>query len=207
MGQLPVIGMDLKESEALTCAEQISEAPFNPFLIKDAVVYQRAKARQGTHAVKNRALLAGSGRKLFRQKGTGYARAGDKKATQRRGGGIVHGPIPRSHNIQMNKKVRKAALRAVLGEKIRRQQLVLLDGLNLESHKTKDFARWLQDVDAPEALIVVDDIGENLERASRNLPTVAVIHHSQLNVYNLLCFEKALITKAAWQAIEERLTA
>lgn len=207
MAKLPVIRMDQSKGDPMELSDAIAEAPFKPFLIKDAVVYQQAKFRQGTHAVKTRAMVVGSTRKLHRQKGTGYARVGNAKAAQRRGGGIVHGPVPRSHNIRLNKKVRKAAMRSALGEKIRRQQVIVLDALELDSHKTKALAEWLKTAELPEALIVVDEISENLARASRNLPSVKVIHHSQLNIYNLLRFEKALITRAALQAIQERISA
>ena len=207
MAQLAVIKMDKSDGGKLKLDDQITEAPFNPFLIKDAVVYQQAKMRQGTHATKTRSQVAGSTKKLYRQKGTGYARPGDKKATQRRGGGVPHGPIPRDHSIQMNKKVRKMALRSALGEKIRRGKLVVLESVEPKTGKTKDFAKWLKDMDANETLIVTHDIGENLELAARNLPSVAVLHFTQLNVYNLMVFDKALVTKEAMTALEERLTA
>ncbi len=206
MARLNVIKMDKSEAEPFEVAEQVAEATFNPFLIKDAVVYQQAKLRQGTHAVRTRAMVVGSNRKLFRQKGTGSARSGNAKAPHRRGGGRAHGPHPRSHAFRLNKKVRKAALRSALAEKIRQQGLVLLDGLELETHKTKPLYDMLGGLEARKALIVVDDLGRNLELAARNLPGVEVIHHTQLNVYNLLRYEKTLITRGAMQAVQERLT-
>lgn len=206
MAQVAVINPDRSAAEALEVADQLTEAPFNPFLLRDAVVYQQAKLRQGTHATKTRSQVAGSTRKLYRQKGTGYARAGDKKATQRRGGGVPHGPKPRSHAIGMNKQVRKAAMRAALAEKLRRGELIVLSEVAPETHKTRDFAQWLAGLEASDALIVTHEIGENLELAARNLPTVAVIHYGQLNAYNLMLFNKTLVTRDALQALEERLT-
>lgn len=206
MGQVTVINMDRSPAEPLQLADGFTEAPYNPFLIKDAVVYQRAKLRQGTHATRSRGQVAGGTRKLYRQKGTGYARAGDRKAAQRRGGGIVHGPIPRSHDIKLNKKVRKAALRGALAEKLRQGQVVVVDAIAPATHKTRDFAAWLAEMEAPEALIVTHDIGENLERAARNLPAVVVVHHGQVNVYNLLLYDKVLATREAMLALQERLT-
>jgi len=205
MAQLEVLNMNQSKAGAFEVAEQISEAVFNPFLIKDAVVYQMAKKRQGTHATKTRSMVTGSGKKLYRQKGTGSARTGDAKAPRRRGSGIAHGPHPRSHAIQLNKKVRKAALRSALAEKIRRQELIVLEGVELESHKTKALAEWLGKMEASNALIVVHDVVRNLELAAKNLPKVDVIHYSGLNVYNLIRFDKTVITKDALQAIQERL--
>ena len=207
MANITVIRMDRSKGEPLELSEQIAEAPFNPFLIKDLVVYHQARMRQGTHASKTRSQVTGSGRKLFRQKGTGNARAGDTKATQRRGGGVVHGPHPRSHAFSLNKKVRKAALRSALAEKLRREQLIVVEALELETHKTKPFAGWLKELGLQQALIVVDDIGVNLARAAHNLPGVNVVHFSQLNVYNLLAFDKTLITRPALEAIQKRITA
>jgi large subunit ribosomal protein L4 len=171
------------------------------------VVYQRAKLRQGTHATKSRGQVSGSTRKLYRQKGTGSARAGDRKAVQRRGGGVVHGPVPRSHAIKLNKRVRKAALRGALAEKLRQGQIVVLDAIEPASHKTKDFAAWLAHIEAPEALIVTHEVGENLALAARNLPQVVVVHFGQVNVYNLLLYDKVLVTRQAMLALQERLAA
>jgi len=207
MGQVSVIKMDRSNAEPLELADGLTEAPYNPFLVKDAVVYQRAKLRQGTHATKTRSQVAGSTRKLYRQKGTGNARAGDRKATQRRGGGIVFGPVPRSHATKLNKKVRKAALRSAVAEKLRQGNLVVLDAIEPPSQKTKEFAAWLKGLEAPEALIVTHEIGDNLALAARNLPRVVVAHFTQLNVYNLLLYDKVLVTRQAMLALQERLTA
>ena len=206
MAQLSVIKLDQSKAEPFEIADQVAEAAFNPFLIKDAVVYQQAKQRLGTHATKTRSMIIGSRRKLFRQKGTGSARPGDRKAPHRRGGGVAHGPHPRDHSIRLNKKVRKAALRSALAEKIRQQKLVLVDSFDLDSHRTKDLHQTLQQLEAVKTLIVVEEIGRNLELAARNLPGVEVVHHRQLNVYNLLRYDKTLITRDAMAAIQERLT-
>ena len=205
MSKVPVIKMDQSKADALEMPDWISSAPFNPLLIKDAVVYQQAKMRQGTHSSKSRGQVTGSTRKLYRQKGTGNARVGDNKATQRRGGGIPHGPKPRDNAFKLNKKVRKQALRSALAEKLRSKCLLVVEKIEPETHKTGPFAKWLQELNAPEALIVTDRIGENLARATGNLPSVMVIHFGQLNVYNLLVFEKAIFSREALSALEERL--
>lgn len=203
--KMPVLKMDGSKADTLELAGWLTSASFNPFLVKDAVVYQQAKLRQGTHSAKSRGQVNGSRRKLYRQKGTGNARVGDRKAVQRRGGGVVHGPVPRSHAFKLNKKVRKLALRSALAEKMRQGRLTLLESIEPPTHKTREFAAWLEKMEAPEALIVTHEIGENLDRASRNLPDVAVIHYGQLNTYNLLLFGKTLVTREAMLALEKRL--
>lgn len=205
MSKVPVINMDSSKAAELEMPGWIESTPYNPILVKDAVVYHQAKMRQGTHATKTRSQVRGSTKKLFRQKGTGSARAGDSKATQRRGGGIPHGPKPRSHAISLNKKVRKAALRSAIAEKLRQERLLVVDKIEPATHKTKDFAKWLDGLNAPEALIVTAETSENLILASTNLPSVAVIHFGQLNVYNLLVFEKAIFSREALAALEKRL--
>ncbi len=203
--KVPVLKMDGSQADGMELPSWLVSAPYKPFLIKNAVVFQQAKMRQGTHSAKTRSQIAGSGRKLYRQKGTGNARAGDRKAVQRRGGGVVHGPIPRDHAFKLNKKVRKLALRSALGEKLRQGQLLVFDDIAPETHKTQDMAAWLNKHNATRALIVTHDIGHNLGLAARNLPGVVVIHYGQLNTYNLLLFEKALVTREAMQALEKRL--
>ncbi len=207
MAKLDVINMDQSKAAPLEISDGLAEAPYHPYLVRDAVVYQMAKARQGTHSAKRRAALRGSKGKLFRQKGTGRARAGSAKAPHRRHGAVVHGPHPRDHAIDMNKKARKAALRSALAERIRQNQLVVLDSLEPETAKTKDLAAWLAKLEAPQALIVVAEAPENLQRAVRNLPTVEMVHHSQLNVYNLLRYPKILLTRQAFEQVQERISA
>ena len=207
MGQVAVITMERSKSQPLELSDAFTEASYNPFLVKDAVVYQRAKLRQGTHSTKTRSQVAGSTRKLYRQKGTGSARVGDRAATQRRGGGRPHGPKPRSHAIKLNKKVRKSALLGAVAEKLRQGQLLVLDTIAPKTHKTKAFAVALASLDALDALIVTHEIGETLERAARNLPGVVVVHFGQVNVYNLLLYDKVLVTRQAMLALQERLTA
>ena len=207
MGQVAVITMDRSKAQPLELSDAFTEASYNPFLVKDAVVYQRAKLRQGTHSTKTRSQVAGSTRKLYRQKGTGSARVGDRAATQRRGGGIPHGPKPHSHAIKLNKKVRKSALRGAVAEKLRQGQLLVVEAIEPKTHKTKEFAATLQQLDALDSLIVTHEIGENLALAARNLPGVVVVHYSQMNVYNLLLYAKVLVTRQAMLALQERLTA
>jgi len=207
MGQIAVITMERKPAGQLDLADAFTETAYHPVLVHDAVVYQQAKAQSGTHAVKTRSMVQGSTRKLYRQKGTGNARAGDKKAPQRRGGGIAHGPKARSHAIGMNKRMRKQALLSALAEKIRESNLIVVDALAPASHKTKAMLEFLNGVEAPNVLIVTHELGDNLVKATRNLPGVQVVHYSQLHVYILLRHPKTLVTRDALVALQERLTA
>jgi len=202
---MKVIQLDNTDAAPLEVSDKLTGAEFKPYIIRDAVVYQQAKERQGTHATKTRHFVAGSTRKLFKQKGTGRARPGDIKGPHRRGGGIAHGPHPRSHAIGMNKKVRKAALVSALSEKIRRNETLVVDNLELKSHKTKDFASWLAKQDLTKVLIVVSDVPDNLILAVGNLPDVEMIHYTQLNVYHLLRYPKTLFTRGALEQVQERL--
>jgi len=207
MGQIAVITMDRQPAGQLELADAFTATPYHPSLVHAAVLHQQAKAQSGTHAVKTRSMVQGSTRKLYRQKGTGNARAGDKKAPQRRGGGVAHGPKPRSHAIGMNKRMRKQALRSALAERIRENNLIVLDALLPASHKTKAMAEFLDGIGAPHAVIVTHELAANLVKAARNLPGVTLVHYSQLHVYTLLRHPKALVTRDALVALQERLTA
>ena len=206
MGQVAVIKMDKSSAGKMEVADALVGEAYAPHIIHDALVYVRTNARQGTHHTKTRSFVQGSTKKLYRQKGTGNARAGDRKPPQRRGGGIAHGPKSHSHAIGMNTKVRKLALRSALAEKLREGNLIVLDALTLDSHKTKPFAAWVAGFESPKTLIVTDAVDKNLSLAARNLPETDVIHFSRLNVYHLLACSKALVTRAALKALEERLT-
>lgn len=207
MAKLDVIKMDQSAAAPLEVSDALVDAPYHPYLVRDAVVYTQAKARQGTHSTKVRAELSYSKIKMYRQKGTGRARMGSVKAPHRRHGAVVLGPRPRSHAIDMNKRTRKQALVSAIAEKIRQKGLIVLDAIEPKTHKTKDFAAWLAKLEAPAALIVVEEAAENLIRAAGNIPTVELIHHTQLNVYNLLRHPKTLITRQALQQVQERLSA
>lgn len=202
---MKVIRMDQTEAEPLEVSDQLAGTPFRPYVIRDAVVYHRAKTRAGTHHTKGRSDVSGSTRKLFKQKGTGNARQGSIRAPHRRHGGVVFGPLYRSHAIGMNKKSRKLALASVIAEKIRKNSLMVVDSLEPKTHKTKELAQWLKKLELNKLLIVVEDVNENLVLASANLPGVELIHFTQLNVYNLLRYPKALFTRGAVSRIQERL--
>ncbi|MGM9944312.1 MAG: 50S ribosomal protein L4 [Lysinibacillus sp.] len=178
----------------------------NEAVLFDAVIAQRASLRQGNHKVKNRSEVAGGGRKPWRQKGTGRARQGSIRSPQWRGGGIVFGPTPRSYSYKLPKKVRRLALKSALSAKVLEQNFVVLDALNLDAPKTKDFAAILKALEInKKALFVTAELNENVALSARNIPGVTVLTATGINVLDLLGHEKVVFTKDAVNKVEEVL--
>ncbi len=169
------------------------------------VRYQLAKRRAGTHDVKGRSEVSGGGRKPWRQKGTGRARQGTIRAAQWRGGGIVHGPTPRSHAIDVPKKVRRAALRAALSRRVEDGTLWVLDRIELEEVKTRRFQEIVDAFDWDKVLVVLPVKDDGILRAARNIPGVAVLPVEGLNVYDVLRHRHLAVTAEAVPRIVERL--
>ena len=180
----------------------------NEDLMHQALVRQLANARLGTHDTKTRGEVSGGGRKPWRQKGTGRARQGSTRSPIWRGGGIVFGPTPRDYDLDMPKKMRRAALRSALSVKARDGLLTLVDSLILDGRRTKDIVRLLTDLQVGEdVLIALDQPNENVEIASRNLPKVKVIQVGYLNVRDLLGYERLLLPVNSIDMIETWLQA
>ena len=178
----------------------------NEAVLFDAVIAQRASLRQGNHKVKNRSEVAGGGRKPWRQKGTGRARQGSIRSPQWRGGGVVFGPTPRSYSFKLPKKVRRLALKSALSAKVLEQNFVVLDALNLDAPKTKDFAAILKALEInKKALFVTAELNENVALSARNIPGVTVLTATGINVLDLLGHEKVVFTKDAVNKVEEVL--
>ncbi len=178
----------------------------NEAVLFDAVIAQRASLRQGNHKVKNRSEVAGGGRKPWRQKGTGRARQGSIRSPQWRGGGVVFGPTPRSYSYKLPKKVRRLALKSALSAKVLEQNFVVLDVLNLDAPKTKDFAAILKALEInKKALFVTAELNENVALSARNIPGVTVLTATGINVLDLLGHEKVVFTKDAVNKVEEVL--
>lgn len=169
---------------------------------------QLAARRAGTHSTKNRAGVSGGGIKPWRQKGTGRARQGTIRAPQWSGGGVVFGPVPRSHAHDLPKKMRRAALRGALSLRVKEGALRVVETLALDAYSTKRMAALLAglgfDGSAP-VLVVIDAADDHLERSARNLPWVSVVRAEGLNVYDVLRHAGLLMTKAAVAATEARL--
>ena len=172
----------------------------------DAILRQRASLRQGTHAVKNRSAVSGGGKKPWRQKGTGRARQGSIRAPQFRGGGIVFGPTPRSYKYSLPRKVRQLAIKSAFSQKVLDDSLVVVDSLNFDAPKTKDFAAALDNLKVAEkALIVVTDDDKNAALSARNLANATVVTPAGVNILNVVDAQKVVITKSALSQVEEVL--
>lgn len=186
----------------------VFEAPVKPHLFHAEVRRQLAARQRGTHATRNRSDVSGGGTKPWRQKGTGRARQGSIRAPQWAGGGVVFGPVPRSHAHALNKKVRAAALRGALSLCRRDGRLHVVDAIALEEPKTKRVVELLGRLGLDpkgSVLIVIDGPDEALERAARNLPRVTVLRAVGLNTYDVLRHERVLMTRAALDAVHARL--
>ncbi len=185
----------------------VFDSKVSDHLVKQYVVSQRAARRLGTASTKsNYGQLSGSGKKPWRQKGTGRARVGKTRSAIWRGGLTIFGPTPRDYSFKMNKKARRQALRSVLTECFRENHIAVMDKIVLENPKTKEAVQVIKDLGLPEkTLFVVVGKNENLELAVRNLPTVNVLLVEGLNVYDLLLHEKIVCTPEAVKKIEERL--
>ena len=172
----------------------------------EAIIRQRASLRQGTHAVKNRSAVRGGGKKPWRQKGTGRARQGSIRSPQFRGGGIVFGPTPRSYNYRLPRKVRQLAIKSALSQKVADDKFVVVDSINFDAPKTKEFAGVLDNLKVNEkVLIVVTDDDKNAELSARNLANVNVVTPSGVNILNVVDAQKIVITKSALSQVEEVL--
>ena len=172
----------------------------------EAIIRQHASLRQGTHAVKNRSAVSGGGKKPWRQKGTGRARQGSIRSPQFRGGGIVFGPTPRSYNYRLPRKVRQLAIKSALSQKVADDKFVVVDSINFDAPKTKEFAGVLDNLKVNEkVLIVVTDDDKNAELSARNLANVNVVTPSGVNILNVVDAQKIVITKSALSQVEEVL--
>ncbi|WP_405076494.1 50S ribosomal protein L4 [Ligilactobacillus acidipiscis] len=174
--------------------------------VHDAVLMQRASLRQGTHAVKNRTAVRGGGKKPWRQKGTGRARAGSTRSPLWVGGGTIFGPTPRSYAYKLPRKVSRLALKSVLSQKVIDESLVVVDSFEFEQPKTKDFAASLKSLNVnSKVLVVLEDDNENVARSARNIKNVTVLPAKGLNVLNVIDSDKVVITKGALSQVEEGL--
>jgi large subunit ribosomal protein L4 len=205
MARIEIVDADRKVVEERELSESIFSAEVKPHLLHTVVVAQMAFRRSGTASTKKRSEVAGGGRKPWRQKGSGRARAGTIRSPLWRGGGIIFGPKPRDYSQKVNKKVMKSALRSALSQKMQENNIIVLDRIELELSKTKEFLKFARLFDLNSALIVDVEPSENLRLGARNLRDFKVLPEKALNVYDILCYEKLVITKSALDKIEEGL--
>lgn len=206
MAQVKVIDQNKNEVGEITLAPEVFEVPVRPEILNLVVRSQRAKARAGTHATKNRALITGGGSKPWRQKGTGRARAGSSRSPIWRHGATIFGPQPRSYEFKVNKKVRRLALRMALSSRVLEEGGVLVvRTFEVPEIKTKRFAEIAKTLGLKKALIVLSKEDNNLALSARNIPGIKVLMHDQLNVFDVLRFPQLVLLEDAAKAVEERL--
>jgi large subunit ribosomal protein L4 len=195
-----------KEVGSIELEKSIFGADIRPDIMHQMVHYQLNKRRAGTHKVKDKGEVNGTGAKPWNQKGTGRARAGDLKRPQDTGGGIVFGPVPRSHATALPKKIRKAALRSALSTKAKEGKLVILEDIKAKDHKTKPMAKAFEKFGFESALIIGGkEIDANFARATSNLPKIDVLPSQGVNVYDILRRDMLVLTKDAVNEITEKL--
>ncbi|NPV74451.1 MAG: 50S ribosomal protein L4 [Pelotomaculum sp.] len=172
-------------------------------VLHDAVVMHLANRRLSTHDTKTRSEVRGGGRKPWRQKGTGRARHGSIRSPLWRGGGIIFGPHPRDYSYSLPRKVRRLALKSALSAKVNSGDILVLDELKLDQPKTKEMARILNNLKVDDALLVTAEKDEAVERSARNIPNIKPVQAAFLNVYDILAYDKLIMTRDAVARVEE----
>jgi large subunit ribosomal protein L4 len=186
-------------------SDDVFAAAIKPHLMHEVVRMQLANRRGGTVKTKGRSEVRGGGRKPYRQKGTGRARAGTIRSPLARGGGVVFGPRPRDFGYKVPKKVRRAALCSALSDKLASEQLTVLDDFALDEIKTKRFVEVMDRLGLDRALIVIDSDRDNLELSARNVPDVKVIRTVGLNVFDVLKYDHLILLQECLEPIDRRL--
>ncbi|MEW6058955.1 MAG: 50S ribosomal protein L4 [Actinomycetota bacterium] len=206
MATVPVLDIGGKKVAERDLAPEIFEAEVRVPLMHQVVVAGLASLRAGTHSTKTRGEVSGGGRKPWRQKGTGRARQGSNRAPQWKGGGVVHGPKPRDHEIRVNKKMKRGALRSALTDAVRSGKLTVVEELPFDEPKTRRAAEILEALElSGRVLLVLPMPAEDaVERSFRNLPNVKLVYAPSLGTYDVVAADKVLFTKAALDVIEGR---
>lgn len=203
--ELNVTTLDGKKAGSVTVSDAIFGLEPRADIIQRCVVWQLAKRQRGTHAVKNRADIDRTGKKMYRQKGTGSARHGSARVNLFRGGGRSFGPQPRSHAIGLPKKVRALALKHALSAKAKDDGIVIIEALSLKEAKTKALRSQFEKLGLASALIIDGaEIAPSVRTAARNIPNIDVLPVQGINVYDILRRQKLVLTRAAVDALEAR---
>ena len=205
--KVDVFNMKGDKVETVELPAEIFETPVNVDLMHQAYIQQMANARLGTHKTKTRSEVSGGGKKPWKQKGTGRARAGSVRSPLWAGGGVVFGPKPRDFSKTISKKTRQLALRKALSERLKLGDVVIVDDLKLASPKTKEFVGVISALELKGTTLVISSgIDKNLTLASRNLEKVALTTSDSLNTYDVLRPDKLLFTRSAFEKVEARLS-
>lgn len=205
MAKLSIYDQNKKEVGNIELAPEIFEVEIRPEILQLVVRAQLAAKRSGTHAVKGRSSIRGGGRKPWRQKGTGRARAGSSRSPLWRGGAITFGPQPRSYEFKVNKKVRRLAMKMALSSRLSENKLMVVNAIDMPEVKTKAFADVKKTLGLEKALIVVKEADKNLALSARNIPGIKVIEADKLNVYDVLLYPELVMFEGAAADVQERL--
>jgi large subunit ribosomal protein L4 len=203
---MPTVGLFNIEGQKvgdIQLAENVFGVEVNKHALHQVVVALLANKRQGTQSAKTRAEVSGGGIKPWRQKGTGRARQGSTRSPQWTHGGIVFAPKPRDYRMSIPKSMRRVAFKSALSSKVADNEVIVLDSLDLAAPKTKEIVKMLNAFEAKKTLIVTAEANENVYKSARNIEGVAVLPVNNLNVYDILKYEKFIVTKEAVSKIEE----
>ena len=198
--------LENKDAGSLELDQTVFGLPVREDIMLAAVRYQLSKRRAGTHQTRGVSQVSGTGKKPYKQKGTGNARQGSLRNPQFRGGAVIFGPQSRDHAIEMPKKVRRLALKTALSSKVANGQLIVIDDVKAATHKTKAMAASLDKLGIANALVIAGaEVDANFARATCNIPLVDVLSVNGANVYDILRREKLVLTKDAVATLTERL--
>jgi len=203
--KVQVLDQSGKPVEEISIPEDVFNYPVKEHLVYETVVNYLANQRQGTASTKTRAEVSGGGRKPWRQKGTGRARAGSNRSPLWRHGGTTFGPRPRDYSYEIPKKARKNALKPALAAKLAENLLLVVNEINISQPKTKEAASWLKNMNIDAALIVDSKENNNLFLAVRNIPEVKVVEGEKLNTYDVLRYKWLVFSQQAFNSLVERL--
>ena len=203
MPKIDVLSTDGKKVKEIELSDKVFGIEPNEEIVHSVIVNYLADQRQGTQSTKTRAEVRGGGKKPWRQKGTGRARQGSIRAPQWIKGGIALGPKPRSYSYKINKKEKQLAIRSALSAKFADKEIVVVDKLDLKEIKTAEMAKILNNLNANNALVVLSERNENVQKSVRNIPTAKFERIDSLNTYDLIKFNKIVLTEDSVKKIEE----
>ena len=203
MANISVFNIEGKEVGSIELNDAVFGVNVNEHLVHMAVVAQLANKRQGTQKAKTRSEVSGGGRKPWKQKGTGHARQGSTRSPQWKGGGVVFAPTPRDYRKDLNKKEKRAALKAALSNAVADQKLVVVDSIHFDEIKTKKFQAMLDALKLKKAFVLLDQNDEKTILSARNIEDVKTAQVNEINVYDVMKYGTVLATKAALEKLEE----
>ncbi|OAT88853.1 50S ribosomal protein L4 [Candidatus Arthromitus sp. SFB-turkey] len=204
MSKLAIYNIDGEKVGELELLKEVFDVEIKEYAVHQVVVAQLANKRQGTQSAKTRAEVSGGGKKPWRQKGTGRARQGSIRSPQWIHGGVVFAPKPRDYRMNISKTLRKVAIKSVLTSKVREDNMLVLNDISFDAPKTKNMVKVLNNLNVDSKLLLVtENVNKNVYRSSTNLQDVKVIPVNNINVYDLLRYEKLIITQGAVKRLEE----